>query len=206
LNTYIETFNNLARTQEGFNTSADIKPWIIAQENIDIDTDKVIQLIRSTLKKHYECTEQLIGECFGTVQIASEALLHNGIRHTVTIGNVLVNGKPYFNVSDESIMNDLNEGYIPNEPANAHAWITLENGCIVDMTILSSLAHHKLNKKPPKWIKSIYTSNETNSMKLSHIPYHLGPEYIIRVVNGPSDHAFVHAYNWMTAIDDMANT
>jgi len=206
LDTYIKTFNKLALTQEGFVANSDIKPWLMVQENIDIDIDKVIQLIRSSLKKYYDATEQLIGQCFRTVSIVSEILLHNSIRHTVTIGNVLVNGKPYFNISYESVMNDLNVGYIPNEPANAHAWITLENGIIIDMTILSSLAHYKLNKKPPKWIKSIYTSNNMNSMELCHIPYHLGPEYIIRVVNGPSDTASLYAYRWMVKIDDMVNT
>lgn len=201
MNNYINTFNSLALTQKSFLPDLNFKPWLPIDETADIDLERVLNLIRTTLKQYYDSPEELIGECFKIADIVSNILLDNQIRHSVTIGEVLINRKQYFNISNEDIFNELENGYQQNEPAKGHAWLTLENGIIIDCTILSSLSN-KLKKKPLKWIKSIYTSKDVHS-NIEHIPYHLGPEYLFKVVIEPSEHSFLHASDWICKIDDI---
>lgn len=198
MNNYINTFNRIASTQKSFLPDL----WLPIDETVNIDLERVLNIIRMTLKQSYDSPEELIGECFKVADIVSNILLDNQIRHSVTIGEVLINRQQYFNISNEDILKELKNGYQQNEPAKGHAWITLENGIIIDCTILSSLSY-KHKKKPLKWIKSIYTSKEMYSINIEHIPYHLGPEYIAKVVMEPSEHSFLHVYNWICSIDNM---
>lgn len=202
MNNYINTFNRIASTQKSFLPDLNFIPWLPIDETVNIDLERVLNMIRITLKQYYDSPKELIGECFKVADIVSNILLDNQIRHSVTIGEVLINRQQYFKISNEDILNELENGYQQNEPAKGHAWITLENGIIIDCTILSSLSH-KLKKKPLKWIKSIYISQDVHTTDIEHIPYYLGPEYIFQVVMEPSEYSFFYVSNWMYKIENV---
>lgn len=76
----------------------------------------------------------LSGNCFGLVREASYVLFELGIDNSVTIGNVSVNSNPYFTTTEDTLASEMREGFRPDIPANAHAWLTLDSGQILDLS------------------------------------------------------------------------
>lgn len=86
---------------------------------------------------------ELPGNCFTAIREASYVMFELGIDNAVTIGTVSVNGQAHFSTTRESVERDLKEGFNPMEHiTNAHAWLTLDSGQILDPTILPSWAYH----------------------------------------------------------------
>lgn len=202
MNNYRNTFNKIANDQEAF--CEGIKLWEPIDISKNCDTDKVLLTIRKAVKLLGIVPVEMIGKCFNIVMATSIALIKEGIRHTVTIGNVCVENKPYFNTTMESILEDLEAGYLPEKPEDAHAWITLEDGTIIDLTILSSIAY-KNKRKPLKLIKAIYVSKDKTD-KISHIPFFLGPMYIVKTCIDPNDASYPIVCKWLTEIYDLLNS
>tara|TARA_R110001599_G_C12275986_1_gene662387 strand:+ start:9730 stop:10356 length:627 start_codon:yes stop_codon:yes gene_type:complete len=197
VNNYVENFNKLAAKQEGFKGS-DIKPWISVNPTVFCDVDRAMEIARKSIK-NAPFKINPIGNCFLYTQFVSEGLLNHGIKHTVTVGNVFVNGKPHYPTTEESIKEDLIEGYNPSKTANAHTWITLENGVVLDSTILHSIAKSEC-RKPIKSIKSIYVSGASGRDRIEYYPYHLGTEYMTIVVAGQNEISFQIIGNWTEKI------
>jgi len=201
---YISQFNNLAINQKGF-TDSDIKLWLPIDKKIECDCEKALSVIKKSLKTTGIPPKKMVGKCFAMITGASNALLQEQIKHTVTIGNIMVDGKPYFNTSPETIEKDMLAGFEPNEILHSHAWITLEDGTIIDITILSSL-RKKENKKPLKLNQAIYNSKTTYQNKIQYIPYHLGPEYIFRTSTPPDDFYLNLQFKWFKSLDTVLNS
>jgi hypothetical protein len=199
---YVPSFNQLAVTQPRLGGNDEIKLWISANPTHFVDVEGVVATVRQTLKPFFPRTEDIVGRCFSSVAMASQALLSKSIKHTVTVGDVLVNGKSYFNATEDSIKTDMQAGFLEAEPANAHAWITLENGLILDITILTSLALRNRHRTP-KWAKAIYVSDQSSLYQLRHLPYFLGPEYIARVSAPLSEASVLLSIHWAQQIDDV---
>jgi hypothetical protein len=203
---YQTLFNKLADQQTPF-IGNDVKLWCRINEQKEVNVDIALQEIRKHFKlvkiMSYIKPNYIIGKCFQMVIIASQALIIARIKHRVTIGNVLVNGVPYYKTSPEIVANEMVKGYIADEVAHAHAWITLEDGTVIDLTILPSINYHKERKKPLKFIKYFYNSKEHYAHKIEHIPYHLGPEYIIRAITPPNESSFFYSYKWVIDIDEL---
>lgn len=202
MNKYIYEFNDIAYKQGALGDG--IKFWAPVDPEIICDKEKALLVIRKSIKSLGLTSIDLVGKCFNIVTTTSMALTMEGLKHTVTIGNVFVDNKPYFKTTMESIYDDLRIGYQPEEPAEAHAWLTLEDGTIIDITILSSIAH-KNHKKPLKLIKAIYTSDDITT-NIKHIPYFLGPMYVIRACTEPNEMSLLIANQWLTALDNLLNS
>ncbi|MBL4781671.1 MAG: hypothetical protein JKX92_05460 [Porticoccaceae bacterium] len=193
VNKYVEAFNALSVKQEGFK-GGDIKPWVSVDSSIYCDVDSAIEIARKSIK-NAPIKVDPIGNCFLYTQFVSEGLLNAGIKHTVTVGNVFVNGKPHYQTTEESIKEDLTAGYDPTKNANAHTWITLENGIVLDSTILHSIAKRE-SRKAIKLIKSMYISSMNGRDDIDYYPYHLGTEYMARVVSGQDKMSFRIIASW----------
>lgn len=199
---YIERFNELAKTQAGFGVDDSLKLWLPIEGDKSCDVKRAIQVIRKSLKMVGFRPESMVGKCFQTVTVSSHALLEDGIKHTVTIGNVNVNRSPYYPTSKLIIEEEMIKGFVPNEVANAHAWFTLEDGTIIDITILSSLAR-KNKQKFPKFVKAIYSSQEDYPYQLEYFPYSLGIEYLTRVTTEPSEIKLQAVFKWVKKMESV---
>lgn len=176
--------------------------WLPIDTSATQDVSTAIDICRRAFKSMQVCRDDMAGSCFSRVFDASIALCHARIRHSVTVGNVLVEGIPYYAVSAESIGRDFDDGYLHERPAVAHAWITLENGILLDFTLLYSIARRQ-GKRPPKLIKGVYRSDMPCTKRIVHVPLLLGPMYDILVVTMPNPAGFEKACVWTSMISDF---
>lgn len=140
----------------------------------------------------------LVGSCFMMVRDASYVLHKNRFRHTLTIGNVLVDGKPYYETTPDSLRAEIHKGYVANKPAIAHAWLTLDSGQIVDLTILASLAHAVRREEDCIGLaNAILVSLPDENSSIRHLPMLTGFGYHIRVVSHYLDNNFGIYMQWL---------
>lgn len=161
-----------------------------------IDLDATVEAIAKDFSEFIPHTDAMPGMCFTIARELSYVLFDLGIRHTVTIGDIeLVDGL-YVGISSARMQGDIVAGYqidvvdgIPTgRPADAHAWITLENGSVIDATILAS--QHRKNagaKKPLSFRDAIYHSGKLDTCVVRHIPMFTGLVYHQKVLTAPND-------------------
>jgi hypothetical protein len=128
---------------------------------------------------------ELPGNCFNAVREASYVLFKMDIDNAVTIGTVSVNGQPHFSTTRESVERDLREGFKPMAHiTNAHAWLTLDSGQILDPTILPSWAYHDEGRELGLG-EAIYLESVTDRPLIAHEPFITGFSYHLRVLSHP---------------------
>lgn len=144
----------------------------------------------------------LIGQCFHATREASYVLFEAGIDNSVTIGNVSIAGKPQFSTTAATLRKEMQKGFVPAEPANAHAWLTLDSGQVIDLTILASYAH-RTGKGEPSLEEAIYLSDYTSFAQMVHTPYMTGFAYHLRVVSHPwsTDGSYACYRDWLDHVD-----
>lgn len=141
-------------------------------------------------------SDVLPGMCFRVARELSYVLFELGIRHTVTVGDIeLVDGM-YVGLNQDKLKQDLDEGYQLDfdngrpvgRPIDAHAWITLEDGTVIDSTILPS--QHRKQKgssQPLPFEEAVYFSGKPNTPVIRHIPMMTGFVYHQRVLTALED-------------------
>ncbi len=185
--------------ERAFNKSIEKFGDYLTQHLVGMDTPYYnIDYIRKIISEDFldgfiTKSSALVGNCYMAVREASYVLHENGIKHSITIGNVNVNGKPYFTTTLESLIKEVEIGYIPLEPANAHAWLTLDSGQILDLTILASIT--KKNKEEELSVfEAILVSTNCTPDKLEHIPMLVGFGYHFKVVTCPNIDSSYNVY------------
>jgi hypothetical protein len=164
-------------------------------------------------------SDVLPGRCFRVARRLSYLLIKLQIKHTVTIGDIKLDSGWYVSTSRKKIKNELKAGYqfsindegLPiGRPIDAHAWITLENGQILDATILP--LYHRENKpaaKPLSFKDSIYYHGKDNTPTLKHIPLMTGFGYHAMVLMHPKDGYYKINVQWVkdyfNAIDKISS-
>lgn len=199
---YIAAFNNLCETQPPFCAEPRPQLWEAVDPPHPSSTDTAIRIIRKELSGQGIRPIDMLGNCFKFVRISSFALMRERIRHTVTIGNVMINGKAVYKTSAASIAKDMEDGYDESTTAEAHAWITLQNGAVIDLTILSHLANRE-KRKPLKLITGIFGSDLPSGHQIHYFPYFLGPAYMLRVTTPPDPAAITLSHAWVLGIDKL---
>jgi hypothetical protein len=208
MKSYVDMFNHLANNQKPFMDN--LKLWHSINTEAESTTDIAIvvinKLIKVLAKKLSYRPMHFSGQCFSLVSSASMNLNRLGIKHFVTIGDIEIDNKPYFKTTTASIQQELIDGYSADSPAVAHAWITLENGVIIDMTLLPSISIHMspVRKKSLKFNQMLYISDKyTGNRKIKHIPLFLGPQYIIRVTSEYNEVSRAEVGNWIKGIHEL---
>ena len=187
------------------NFGQELNPPLITHDSLSqYDSNIINELKKDFFDGVITAPEQLIGECFRVVREASYVLFQMGIDHVVTIGNVSFDNVPYFTTTLESIKNEMSEGFVKEKPANAHAWLTLDTGQILDLTILQSRSHHsKLGNLT--FEDSIYLSGVSTNCKISHKPLLTGFAYHFKVFLSP-DNTIPNIYSeWFKHLYDYKN-
>lgn len=163
---------------------------------LKVDIPMVVEAIARDLGSFLPNTDVLPGGCFRMARELSYILLELGIRHTVTVGDIeLVDGL-YVGLTIDRLMQDVAEGYgldfingrPVGRPINAHAWITLENGYVIDTTILPS--QHRKSRNPAELLSfadAVYFSGKQHTPIVRHIPMMTGLVYHQLVLIGEGD-------------------
>lgn len=199
---YQEQFNFLVKSQSSEYGIANARLWAEIDPNYSSQLAEAVPIIKNIIKMICASPSELIGKCFNITSIISIALCDAGIKHIVTVGDVTINGVPYFNVTKESLYRSFCLGYEETKKLDAHAWITLSCGTIIDATILSSIAHHKF-KKRLKFNQSLYISNLPSKYAVVHQPMILGPMFGIRTNWERSEMAVMQAHRWIISINTL---
>jgi hypothetical protein len=181
MDNYIKRFNEVVLRQAPLLfEDKSLEPWTTVDACLIDQSEQAKKVATHLLKRVVRRPIDLVGSCFGAVQVVSCALIKDGIKHIVTVGDVVVDGRSVFGASLQGLKREMQEGCDSLNLAKAHAWITLENGEVMDLTIRSSNAHRNCEHQPD-WSDFIYFSSEPNS-SLKHVPLMVGIEYQLRAV------------------------
>lgn len=143
---YVESFRIASERTDAIAGGMSNYPLKI-DSGLTIDIASVVAQIAKDFSEFLPHTDVLPGQCLRVARELSYSLLNLGVRHAITIGDVELVDGPYVGLTVDQLMRDVTEGYqlasVDNlaavKPMTPHAWITLENGVVVDTTILASL-------------------------------------------------------------------
>jgi hypothetical protein len=201
---YISSFNDIAETQIDAISGNKKCPWLKIDQELYIDIHYVEQIIVRYYENFGVQIKDLVGKCFKNIHFVSLFLVESGVKNTITIGNVKVNGVAKFGCDKSTILGDIDRGY-ERGIADAHAWITLPNGAIIDLSILPSSEGNSFKKKHMRPAKCIFCSSKKYDKVYEHIPLYLGDEYIYRVVLQPDDKSVAFAQISAQKIRNLLN-
>ena len=179
------------------------------------DMDTITERIADEFSEIIPHSDVLPGRCFRVARRLSYHLIKLQIKHTVTIGDIKLDSGWYVSTSRKKIKNELEAGYqfsindgglLIGRPIDAHAWITLENGQILDATILP--LHHRENKpaaEPLSFKESIYYHGKENTPTIKHIPLMTGFGYHAMVLMHPKDGYYKNNVQWVKDYFNVIN-
>lgn len=185
---YVESFRVAAERSDALAGGMSNYPLKI-DPSFDIDMGLVVAEIAKEFSDFLPHTEVLPGNCFQISRELSYIFFNLGIRHTITIGDVELSDGLYLGLSVEKLVRDVTDAdkldSVDNLPASkhVHAWITLENGVIIDATILASL-HRKCSTSMEAltFEDAVYFSGKPNTPLIRHIPVMTGFVYHQKVL------------------------
>jgi len=195
MQSYIETFREALARTDGLAGGMSNYPLQI-DPGLTIDMTVVVAAIAEDFAGFIPHTDLLPGGCFRIARDLSYILFNLGVRHTITVGDIeLVDGR-YVGLSLENLMRDVAAGYqvdfvdgVPaGKPIEAHAWITLENGMVIDATILAS-QHRKCAypTAPLPFEDAVFYTGKPNTPIIRHIPMMTGLVYHQKVLTSLMD-------------------
>lgn len=164
--------------------------------DLTIDMNLVVTAIAKDFSEFLPHTDVLPGMCFRVALELSYVLFELGVRHTVTVGDIeLVDGL-YVGLTLDKLLQDVADGYqldivdgLPaGKPIEAHAWITLENGFVIDATVLAS--QHRKSVNPMEVLSfenAVYYTGKPNTPVIRHIPMMTGLVYHQKVLTALVD-------------------
>lgn len=201
---YIQAFKEAVARTDAIAAGLSNYPLRI-QPGLKIDIPQIVDAIARDLSSFLPHTDVMPGRCFRIARDLSYILFELGVRHTVTVGDIeLVDGL-YVDLTLEQLQHDVAEGYgldfqngCPvGRPINAHAWITLENGCVIDTTILPS--QHRKSANPSELLTfadAVYFSGKQHTPVVRHIPMMTGLVYHQLVLIGEGDGDALNYCQW----------
>lgn len=192
---YINSFREATERTDALAGRMSNYPLEIDQ-SLNIDLVSVAAAIAKDFSEFLPNTNVLPGKCFRVARELSYILFDLGIRHTVTVGDIALVDGLYVGLTLEKLLHDVAEGYQLDfvdgrpvgKPIDAHAWITLENGCVIDATILAS--QHRKSSTPSEFLPfedAIYYSGKANTPIIRHIPMLTGLVYHQKVLTADVD-------------------
>jgi hypothetical protein len=146
--------------------------------------DRILTKFRQLLKSQHEDARALAGSCFQATRTLSMLLINERVPHQVVVGNVRVAGKPFYQVTPESLQWDMRQGFTSQaSAAHAHTWVKLTDGNLVDATIIPTLA--KRDGRRVKWNEAIIVGSgrsQWSGLPIEHVPMLEGLDYYLGAV------------------------
>ena len=201
---YIESFRDAMERTDSLAGRMSNYPLVI-DPCLNIDLASVVAATAKDFSEFIPHTDLLPAMCFRVARELSYVLFELGIRHTVTVGDIeLVDGL-YVGVTFDKLRQDVAEGYQLDvidsrsfgKPINAHAWITLENGCVIDATVLASQHRKRSNSTDVlSFEDAVYYTGKPDTPVIRHIPMMTGLVYHQKVLTAFMDGDFQNYCQW----------
>lgn len=211
MNDYIARFNE-ARSWTDFRFAGMSNYPLRIDQGFQIDAPALVAAIAKDLHQFIDTTADLPGRSFIVARELSYIIGAMNIRHTVTVGDIRLNDGLHAKVSRERLATDLEAGYQLEGQggtsaaglSDAHCWITLENGQVIDATILATL-HQKSSAAacPLSFMDAIYYSGKPGVPDLEFIPMVTGFVYLQRVLASPQDGHYPLYLTWYRDFNQM---
>jgi|GEM_PF-6202913 len=164
---------------------SDLNPQLEVSQDRNYGSEVTRAVVLDLMDGVVSSALELPGRCFNAVREASYVLFEMGIDNAITIGNVAINDRLQFSTNQDSIDADMIEGFKPFNPiTNAHAWLTLDSGQVLDPTILPSW-WYKEHGKEITLTEAIYLSGPNHDLTVEHSPYLTGFSYHLKVISHP---------------------
>lgn len=186
---YVESFQIASQRTDALAGGMSNYPLKI-DSGLAIDMVSIVSEIAADFSVYLQPTDVLRGKCFQVTRDISYIFLNLGVRHAVTVGDVeLVDGL-HVGLNLEKFMRDVADGYefVDGIPAgkriDPHAWITLENGFVVDATVLASQECKGSNLEEVLLFEdAVYVTGKPNSPVVRHVPMMTGFVYQQKVLS-----------------------
>ena len=211
LTSYISKFSEAKKwTDHHYDQSMNYD--LLIDENKNINVEKVVEAIAKDFSDFIRDSDWLPGRCFRIVREISYVLFELKIKHTVTIGDIELKDGKYVNITRKDLIEEIRAGYqidfneqgVPiGKTANAHCWITLENGLIIDATILASQNRKNNDYKPLPFKEAIYYSGKKDTPVVKYIPLITGFAYHYLVLTHEMDGSFDTYMHWYRDFDHV---
>ncbi|MHA6140985.1 hypothetical protein ACX3YC_26795 [Pseudomonas mohnii] len=201
---YVESFQIASQRTDALAGGMSNYPLKI-DSGLTINIASVVAQIAKDFSEFLPHTDVLPGQCFRIARELSYILFDLGIRHTVTVGDIeLVDGL-YVGLNLEKFVLDVANGYrlefvdgLPaGKPIEPHAWITLENGFVVDATVLAS--QHCKSSNPEEVLSfedALYFTGKPNTRVIRHIPMLNGFVYYQKVLTARRNGDLQNYWQW----------
>lgn len=102
-------------------------------------------------------------------------LREKGVSCELVFGNVIINGKPYWDIQPEDLIDQINEG-VGTGAQNVHCWILLENHNLLDCTIAREVYSNGIAGE----LISTGDWSDGQGNSFQHVPMLVGSEFINR--------------------------
>lgn len=184
-------------------------PDMRVDSSCQVDISGLTDALALDFQEFMENTAGLAGRCFQVVREVSYVLMDLRLGHEVTIGDVLLPDGPYVSLSRQRLKRDLRagyridcdeNGYPVGVPAHAHAWITLQDGQVIDATVLSSM-NRRAGLEPLSFQDIIY--HDRHPANIHHLPLMTGFGYHGEVLTHPLDRYFDIYRSWFVDHSDF---
>jgi hypothetical protein len=208
---YVESFQNAFERTDALAGGMSNYPLKI-DPSFDIDMALVVAEIAKEFSEFLPHTAMPPGECFQIARELSYIFLNLGIRHTITIGDVELTDGFYVGLTVDKLVQKLTCGHQPGlmdslpagTPVEVHAWITLENGVVIDASILPSLHRKNSNSKEVlSFEDAVYFTGKPNTPVIRHVPMVTGFVYHQRVLTAFRGGQWYEDYALMMARLDL---
>lgn len=193
--TYRDAFQ-AAHTLTTDRLGADLNPAFPIDPGVETNAARLAPGIAGILAQTTSSPYNFDEHCFFATLIVSMHLTQCRVPHAITIGDVVYDdGAHYINATPDSLLADIDRGfnvefapngtpYLPS--ADAHAWITMPSGEILDPTIRPHMDHLRRQKtfSDRDFETALFWSSIPDSRIARHIPMLTGLAYQFRVVTG----------------------
>lgn len=128
----------------------------------------------------------MIGKCVNASLFVHDLLRSRAIAEPlITIGNVAVEGHPQFEITEDSLRQELQRGFnpdVPDETLNVHVWLTFPDMTRVDFTIKSSFAWHGKRRRLQREESILVLDGKTKNSKFEFFPLLVGTGFLQRTL------------------------
>ncbi|NMV41938.1 hypothetical protein [Ralstonia insidiosa] len=128
----------------------------------------------------------MIGKCVNASLVVHDLLRSRTIAEPlITIGNVAVEGRPQFEITEDSLRQELHRGFnpeMPDETLNVHVWLTFPDMTRLDCTIKSSFAWHSKRRRLQREESILVLDGMTKNSKFEFSPLLVGTGFLQRTL------------------------
>jgi hypothetical protein len=109
---------------------------------------------------------------------------NNPIWLLLTIGEVKYKGDSVYDISEFDVIRTVKRGFRPDEPLNVHAWLTLEDMTIIDLTLMASLLRLNRFTEPEYRKMPVVIGKPDELADFEYTPFLVDNDFVARVDRG----------------------